>query len=34
MPASGVLSSQESSTYPERVRLRFLLACGLAGQAF
>jgi hypothetical protein len=31
-PASGVLSSQESSTYPGRVRLRFLLAGGLSEQ--
>jgi len=32
--ASVVLGSSKSSTYPKRVRLRFQLACGLAGQPF
>jgi glyoxylase-like metal-dependent hydrolase (beta-lactamase superfamily II) len=32
--ASFVLGSSKSSTYPPRVRLRFRLACGLAGQTF
>jgi len=33
-PASFVLGSSKSSTYPPRVRLRFQLACGLADGLF
>jgi len=33
-PASFVLGSSKSSTYPPRVRLRFRLACGLAERPF
>jgi hypothetical protein len=33
-PASFVLDSSKSSTYPPRVRLRFRFACGLADSLF